>query len=155
MPDNSVADALRALATNSKGRSEMARLREIIDDIEAALSAGASRADVHKTLLQHGYKLTEKGFATALYRIRKKRKVLAHQTTTQKASSYTPNNAKEGENNAINADEYSGLTRRERGNKVAEKYLEPPLLSPLTIQVLEKEKQRKQLMEKKDENSSD
>jgi uncharacterized protein (DUF849 family) len=109
MQDNSVADALRALATNSKGRSEMARLREIIDDIEAALSAGASRADIHKTLLQHGYKLTEKGFATALYRIRKKRKVLAHQTTTQKASSYTPNNDKEGENNAINTDEYSVL----------------------------------------------
>ena len=111
MQDNSVVDGSTALATNSKGRSEMARLREIIDDIEAALS-GASRADIHKTLLQHGYKLTEKGFATALYRIRKKRKVLGNQTTTQKASSYTPNNDKEDVNNTIIKDNTATIPER-------------------------------------------
>ena len=73
MTNNSVADVLRALATGDKGRSETARLRDIVDEIEAALAAGVSRAAVLETLNAQGFTMTLKSFESALYRIRKKR----------------------------------------------------------------------------------
>ena len=73
MTKDSVADVLRALATGDKGRSETARLRDIVDEIEAALAAGVSRAAVLETLNAQGFTMTLKSFESALYRIRKKR----------------------------------------------------------------------------------
>jgi hypothetical protein len=74
MQEISIVDALRALATSAEIRPETARLRDIFNDVEAALAAGVSRADVHKTLQKYGFKMTLRGFETALYRIRKQRK---------------------------------------------------------------------------------
>ena len=73
MTKDSVADVLRALATGDKSRSETARLRDIVDEVEAALAAGVSRAAVLEALNDQGFTMTLKSFESALYRIRKKR----------------------------------------------------------------------------------
>jgi len=73
MQKNSVADVLRALATGDKARSETARLRDVVDEVEAALSAGVSRAAILEALHGQGFTMTLKSFESALYRIRKQR----------------------------------------------------------------------------------
>ncbi len=71
--ENSVVCALRALAADNKGRSETARLRDVIEDVEAALNAGVKRRAILEALNQQGFKMTLKGFESAMYRIRKQR----------------------------------------------------------------------------------
>ena len=83
MQENSIVDALRALATSAEVRPETARLRDIFNDVEAALAVGVSRAEVHKTLQKYGFKMTLRGFETALYRIRKQRKQKGGQILNQ------------------------------------------------------------------------
>lgn len=73
MQKNSVVDALRALAAGEKSRSETARLRDVFNDVEAALSAGVSRAAILETLHSQGFTMTLKSFESAIYRIRKQR----------------------------------------------------------------------------------
>uniref|UniRef100_UPI003F493BB2 hypothetical protein n=1 Tax=Cupriavidus taiwanensis TaxID=164546 RepID=UPI003F493BB2 len=73
MEISSVAGALRALATDSKGRSETARLRDVFEEIEAALSAGVRRQAVLDALNAQGFRMTLKGFESAMYRIRRQR----------------------------------------------------------------------------------
>ena len=73
MQTNSVADVLRALATGDKARSETARLRDVVDEVEAALAAGVSRAAILEALHGQGFTMTLKSFESALYRIRKQR----------------------------------------------------------------------------------
>jgi len=71
-----VSAALHALACEYAGipRSETARLREVLDDVEAALSAGASHAAVLETLHAQGFTLTASSFESTLARLRKERK---------------------------------------------------------------------------------
>lgn len=78
MQTNSVADVLRALATGDKARSETARLRDVVDEVEAALAAGVSRAAILEALHGQGFTMTLKSFESALYRIRKQRLSLIH-----------------------------------------------------------------------------
>lgn len=73
MQTNSVADVLRALATGDKARSETARLRDVVGEVEAALAAGVSRAAILEALHGQGFTMTLKSFESALYRIRKQR----------------------------------------------------------------------------------
>ncbi len=81
MQKNSVADVLRALATGNKARSETARLRDVVDSVESALSAGVSRAAVLEALHGQGFTMTLKSFESALYRIRKQREKAGQKTT--------------------------------------------------------------------------
>lgn len=74
MEKNSVADVLRALATDDRSRSETARLRDVIDEVEAALSAGVKRQTVLDALNSRGFNMTLRSFESALYRIRKQRR---------------------------------------------------------------------------------
>ena len=71
MADDSAAKALRALAKGEQNRSQIARLRDLIDEVEAALASGVSRAAVLHTLHDHGFTFTLSSFESALYRIRK------------------------------------------------------------------------------------
>ncbi len=71
--DDDVGEALRSLAKDDSAKSETARLRAIIDDVEAALKGGASREAVLATLNQKGFTMTLKSFKSALQRIRKER----------------------------------------------------------------------------------
>ena len=76
MDPEKVSAALRELAAEYAGtpRSETARLREVLDDVEAALTAGASHAAVLKTLHAQGFTLTASSFESTLARLRKERK---------------------------------------------------------------------------------
>ena len=51
MDNNNISERLKALS-RGKNRSATARLREIFDDIEAALSAKVLRKDVHQALVE-------------------------------------------------------------------------------------------------------
>lgn len=73
MTKTSVADVLRELAKGDESRSETARLRDVIDEVEAALAAGVSRSAVLEALHGQGFTMTLKSFESALYRIRKQR----------------------------------------------------------------------------------
>jgi len=73
MDRNNVADVLRGLAEGDKARSETARLRDVIDEVETALAAGVSRAAILEALHSQGFTMTLKSFESALYRIRRQR----------------------------------------------------------------------------------
>ena len=68
--------ALRKLAAEAAEgpRSETSQLREILDDVEHTLNAGASHAEVLRTLHDHGFTMTKKSFESTLYRLRKERR---------------------------------------------------------------------------------
>lgn len=68
-----LVDALRALPSKDTSRPETARLREIFDDVEAAIGAGVRRAVLLATLHEQGFTMTAKTFESALYRIRRER----------------------------------------------------------------------------------
>ncbi len=68
-----VGSALRNLVHDSSTRSETARLRDIFDDVEAALQSGVRRDAVLATLHEKGFTMTQNSFKTALQRIRKER----------------------------------------------------------------------------------
>ena len=76
MDKEKVSAALQDLAAEYAGnpRSETARLREVLDDVEAALTAGASHAAVLETLHAHGFSLTAPSFESTLARLRRERR---------------------------------------------------------------------------------
>ena len=66
-------EKLNDLAVATDGRSESARLGDVISEVEAALRAGVKRQIVLETLHQnYGFKMSMSGFEKALRRIRKK-----------------------------------------------------------------------------------
>lgn len=72
MDDQNISNKLEALA-KGKNRSNTAKLREIFEQVEAALYAGALRADVYLALKGSGFSFTFESFELAIYRIRKER----------------------------------------------------------------------------------
>jgi hypothetical protein len=72
---NDAIDALAKLADGMDGKSETAKIREVIDFVELALSSGVSREKVFDTLRESlGIKMSFRTFETTLHRIRKERK---------------------------------------------------------------------------------
>jgi hypothetical protein len=71
-----VSAALQELADEHRGnpRSDTARLREVLDDVEEALSAGASHSAVLDTLHNQGFSLTISSFQSTLARLRRERR---------------------------------------------------------------------------------
>jgi hypothetical protein len=65
-----VAERLRALASNDQCRPMAARLRDVIDHVEAALAAGVPRARVLGELQAQGLNMSLATFETTLRRIR-------------------------------------------------------------------------------------
>lgn len=83
--------ALRELAIGGHGRSETAQLRDIIDEVEAALSAGVKREFVLDTLRQsYGFKMSMSGFEKSLSSIRKERKKDGGNTNPRHVKSTEP-----------------------------------------------------------------
>lgn len=72
MSKETIGEALTRLASDTKGRSETARLKDVLPQIEAALAAGVSRAAVLDTLHGQGFKMNMKSFESALYRLRRR-----------------------------------------------------------------------------------
>lgn len=73
MDRKAIAERLRALASDDKKRSKAARLRDVIDDVEAALAAGVPRSSVVDELAAQGLQMSLATFETTLKRIRLKR----------------------------------------------------------------------------------
>ncbi len=152
MSKDSVAEALRALA-DSKSRPETARLREVFDEIEAALASGVSRAAILQTLHDQGFTMTPKSFESALYRVRKQRMkagVKPHAApavpaqprgeTPAAAPRLTPK--EEGPTSApipaAQGDDLEGLTTKERRERRADQYIKPETTNPLLRNLKEK-----------------
>ena len=73
MEINEASARLRALAKDEKKRTETARLRDVFDDVEAALAAGVSQINVLAELKTLGFTMTMASFKSALQRIRNER----------------------------------------------------------------------------------
>lgn len=102
---NNAIDALVRLADGVDGKSEAAKLREVIESVELALSSGVCRKKVLETIRESlGISMNMKTFEKNLYRIRKKKKgkkleteishkqnkqLIVHSDTRIDASSYS------------------------------------------------------------------
>lgn len=74
MSGKKISERLRALATDDSNKSKSARLREVYDDVEAALRAGVPRSKVVEELAALGLELTLSTFDTTLQRLRRKKR---------------------------------------------------------------------------------
>ena len=74
MTKESIVEQLNELASDDSKRSNAARLRDIIDVVEATIAAGVTRAEIVKTLSRNGFEMSLGTFNTELYRIRRKRR---------------------------------------------------------------------------------
>jgi hypothetical protein len=83
MDKKRISDVLRSLASGEKNRSETARLREVFDEVEAALSAGVRRTAIVEALQGQGFTMGLNTFDSALYRIRKRNKALQESSGKQ------------------------------------------------------------------------
>ena len=64
---------IRNLAERPAAPSLAARIRQLLPDIEHAQACGVSRSEIVEELRRHGLAVSEKYFATALSRARRKR----------------------------------------------------------------------------------
>lgn len=85
MDKTGVAAKLRELATGNEQRKEIAKLRAVFDDVEAALAAGVKRTAVLEVLRENGLKMNQGTFDTQVYRIRQSRKAAAAKSATAQA----------------------------------------------------------------------
>lgn len=145
MQKNSVADVLRALATGDKARSETARLRDVVDEVEAALSAGVSRAAILEALHGQGFTMTLKSFESALYRIRKQRGSSGQQTAQPAplppvtpaapapapASVSAPAESSPAASEPAGLDDLAGLDKKQRRERLADQFIKPESTNPL------------------------
>ena len=74
MDKTRLSKELRALAEDAANRSTIARLRDVIDDVEDALNAGVKRAVILQKLSECGLEMSLDQFNTYLARLRKKRR---------------------------------------------------------------------------------
>lgn len=125
MDRRAITERLRALASDDAKRSKAARLRDVIDDVEAALSAGISRSLIVEELAAHGLEMTLPTFETTLKRIRQKKEKLSInksqfnnqvQTNTPEEHAIKPTTEKEskahttGSHNPADLDKIIGST---------------------------------------------
>lgn len=73
-PMDEVGDALRSLVQDNSARSNMARLRDIFDTVEATIEKGVTHEAILKTLNEKGFTMTLAGFRSALQRLRAEKK---------------------------------------------------------------------------------
>lgn len=82
MDKTGVAAKLHELASGNEQRTEVAKLRAVFDDVEAALAAGVKRAAILQVLCESGLKMNQRTFDTQVYRIRQSRKAAAANSAT-------------------------------------------------------------------------
>ena len=73
MSKSIIIEQLKALASDDTKRSKAARLRDVIDEVEATLAAGITRAAVVKMLAENGLEMSLATFNSELQKIRNKR----------------------------------------------------------------------------------
>ena len=72
MDKKGFSERLKTVSGDDSKRSSSALLRDVIDDVEAALAAGVSRVVVVDELAAFGLAMSLSAFDTALHRIRRK-----------------------------------------------------------------------------------
>jgi len=73
MEQPTLSSKLRELVLSSPNRSKAARLRLVLDDIEAAIAAGVPSSEIIATIEEQGISLSAKTFHGTLYRLRQER----------------------------------------------------------------------------------
>ena len=68
-----LVEQLSVLASDDTKRSKAARLRDIIDEVEATLATGITRAEVVKKLSENGLEMALATFNAELQKIRNKK----------------------------------------------------------------------------------
>ena len=109
---------LRNLAARPAAPSLAARIRQLLPDIEHARACGVSRSEIVEELRRHGLAVSEKYFATALARARRKRMHAPGKGTTD--LSPAPGTAKDPDHNPVRKDPASicpNLHRRSNGTR--------------------------------------
>lgn len=71
MGNKTLQEKLKDQAESDSSRSATARLRDVFDDVEAAIAAGVKHNAIRKTLSESGLNFTKSSFIDALNRIRK------------------------------------------------------------------------------------
>lgn len=153
MAKEAAATALRSLAEGTGNRSEAARLRDLLPDIEATLQAGVKRSAVLEALHAQGFTMTMKGFENTLYRLRKEKTkalpatIVIQQKTQELAApaSKTESPKQEGTHHQqeieIEPENLDGLTAKQRREIEANKYIPadgPASASAATRKLLER-----------------
>lgn len=94
MTSSKMRSALQALAQGNEHRSVIARVRDVFEDIEAALAAGVSRKAIVDALAEQGLTLSLRSLDNALYAIRKQRRKNPGAATQQPKDAATPRQTK-------------------------------------------------------------
>lgn len=134
MDDESVVQAVRALMKTGK-KTNTARLRVIFNVIEQAFEAGVSRESMHKTLQEEGFTLSLQSFDNAMHRLRKQNasvsdQIKATKDRAAKPQGFTPKI--EGGLEPEDEDEdLANLTKKERRERQANKFIKPEFTNPL------------------------
>jgi len=71
MGNKTIQEKLKELAESDPSRSAAARLRDIIDDVDAAIASGVKISVIRKTLSESGLNFTEASFIGTRARIKK------------------------------------------------------------------------------------
>ncbi|MCW7541252.1 hypothetical protein OOT46_25915 [Aquabacterium sp. A7-Y] len=127
-PKAAISQALRVLAEEGQ-RSETARLREVLDDVEHALNAGVSRAAVLDVLHAQGFTMSMKTFENTLYRLRKRRASSnapprsSHSASPAPAARQTPRKDSSEQSPAV-------LIDKQKIEKVADQYMNKTEANP-------------------------
>lgn len=132
MNDKELDNALQNLAATPTPRSNAKRLAYHLEAIEAALAAGHQRQDILDVLKPYGINMTLGTFSSTLYRLRQKRRAPNKAKPASAATAPAPP--------ATNADPDEALSLRERGHKVADKYMKARK-NPL-VEALDKKRQK-------------
>ncbi len=122
MTKKTIVQQIEELASDDTKRSKTARLRDIIDTLEASIAAGVNRAAIVEKLAENGLEMTVATFNSELRRIRKKRgkpaSNLSKTDSTKPVSNSIPESPKnEGQGQADpddEIDELAGLSAREK-----------------------------------------
>ena len=122
-----LVEQLRELASDDTKRSKAARLRDVIDEVEATLAAGVTRADVVRKLSENGLEMTLAAFNSELQKTRKKRRELALSGIAPEPAlpaerEMKGNGQGSGPAEAIESDGLAGLSQKEQERIRRERY---------------------------------
>ena len=105
MTKPNLTHTLQEMTVSHSSRSETARLREVFDQIDAALLSGVNSKAILEALHNDGFTMTQRSFESAVYRIRKQRvgKPTASSVTVPPITSQSKPTVKQSEKTPIKA----------------------------------------------------
>lgn len=140
MDKNKISAALEKLKSEDKTRSNTAKIRDLIDVIETAISSGISLEAIYSELKKEGLDQTFHSFKNSLYRIRNPRskKAINKKHDTGGATISEPKETSPSTTTTV--------SKKAEREKVADRFMQASTTNPLI---------KRHLKGKNDENSSD